>query len=67
MFSIPVNKITVEDDSGTEVDETLYTELSTVNGFASLSTMGMTMVNKKTLSVLYCINHGAAFIFINLN
>ncbi|KAI7793219.1 hypothetical protein IRJ41_008801 [Triplophysa rosa] len=31
-FSIPVNKITVEDDSGTEVDETVFAELSTVNG-----------------------------------
>lgn len=31
-FSIPVNKITVEDDSGTEVDETVFAELSTVQG-----------------------------------
>ncbi|KAJ8012627.1 hypothetical protein DPEC_G00044840 [Dallia pectoralis] len=31
-FSIPVNNITVEDDSGTEVDETVFAELSTVEG-----------------------------------
>ncbi|XP_031134996.1 uncharacterized protein LOC116035812 [Sander lucioperca] len=31
-FSIPVNNITVEDDSGTEVDKTVFAELSTVEG-----------------------------------
>lgn len=30
-FSIPV-KVSVEDDSGTEVDETVFAELSTVEG-----------------------------------
>lgn len=31
-FSIPVHTITVEDDSGTEVDETVFAELSTAEG-----------------------------------
>ncbi|XP_058653137.1 uncharacterized protein LOC131552932 [Onychostoma macrolepis] len=31
-FSIPGDKITVEDDSGTEADETVFAELSTVEG-----------------------------------
>ncbi len=31
-FSIPVDKVTVEDDSGTEVDETVFAELSAMEG-----------------------------------
>lgn len=31
-FSIPASNITVEDDSGTEVDETVFAELSAVAG-----------------------------------
>ncbi|KAF5880260.1 uncharacterized protein DAT39_023238, partial [Clarias magur] len=31
-FSIPVSKITVEDDSGTEVDNEVFADLSTMEG-----------------------------------
>ncbi len=31
-FSVQVDKITVEDDSGTEVDEAVFAELATLEG-----------------------------------
>lgn len=56
-FSIPVDKITVKDDSGTEMDEALFADLSAVSEICFV--IKDNHDNGKFKKVLHCINSSA--------
>ena len=60
-FSIPVNKITVEDGSSTEVDETVFAELSTAEVICFVIKVGHDDGTFQNSLVLHCINSSGHF------